>query len=188
MVYCWFTTSKKTKKQGPTTYLLLLLCYDQLNVDAASRDLLFKSALFEVASSPNNNPQQRLVVWPRFVEANKQDLPQAMTAAEVTEKLGLHNLRHRQWFIQSACATTGDGALVMRLQFPYWTEWWRDARKSFWEWQRSFGGVMSTRLSYLHNLKEIAGHVCDCLSTNLKQQVWTTARLCIQLEMDRFFL
>ena len=116
MVYCWFVTSKKTKKQGPTTYLLLLLCYDQLNVDAASRDLLFKSALVEVASSPDNNPQQRLVVWPRFVEANKQDLPQAMTAAEVTEKLGLHNLRHRQWFIQSACATTGDGALVMRLQ------------------------------------------------------------------------
>ena len=38
-----------------------------------------------------------------------QDLPQAMTAAEVTEKLGLQNLRHRQWFIQSACATTGDG-------------------------------------------------------------------------------
>merc|ERR1712004_555848 len=35
--------------------------------------------------------------------------PNAMTAAEVTEKLGLHNLRHRQWYIQSACATTGDG-------------------------------------------------------------------------------
>ena len=44
-----------------------------------------------------------------LVFANKQDLPNAMTAAEVTEKLGLHNLRHRQWFIQSACATTGDG-------------------------------------------------------------------------------
>eukprot|EP01084_Bolivina_argentea_P073975 134209_1 len=39
-----------------------------------------------------------------LVFANKQDLPNAMTAAEVTEKLGLHNLRHRQWFIQSACA------------------------------------------------------------------------------------
>merc|ERR1719449_157460 len=36
-----------------------------------------------------------------LVLANKQDLPNAMTAAEVTEKLGLHNLRHRQWFIQS---------------------------------------------------------------------------------------
>merc|ERR1719213_1219602 len=44
-----------------------------------------------------------------LVFANKQDLPNAMPAAEVTEKLGLHNLRHRQWSIQSACATTGDG-------------------------------------------------------------------------------
>merc|ERR1712066_376918 len=44
-----------------------------------------------------------------LVFANKQDLPNAVTAGEVTEKLGLHNLRHRQWYIQSACATTGDG-------------------------------------------------------------------------------
>lgn len=44
-----------------------------------------------------------------LVFANKQDLPNAMTVAEVTDKLSLHNLRHRQWFIQSTCATTGDG-------------------------------------------------------------------------------
>merc|ERR1712048_733424 len=44
-----------------------------------------------------------------LVFANKQDLPNAMPAAEVTEKLGLNNMRNRQWFIQSACATTGDG-------------------------------------------------------------------------------
>nr|ABO47870.1 ADP ribosylation factor 1 [Alexandrium fundyense] len=44
-----------------------------------------------------------------LVFANKQDLPNSMTAAEVTEKLGLHSLRHQQWYIQSACATTGDG-------------------------------------------------------------------------------
>merc|ERR1712187_74513 len=44
-----------------------------------------------------------------LVFANKQDLPNAMTAAEVTEKLQLNNMRHRPWFIQSACATTGDG-------------------------------------------------------------------------------
>jgi len=44
-----------------------------------------------------------------LVFANKQDLPNAMPAAEVTEKLGLRNMRDRQWFIQSACATTGDG-------------------------------------------------------------------------------
>jgi len=44
-----------------------------------------------------------------LVFANKQDLPNSMTAAEMTEKLGLHTVRNRQWFIQSACATTGDG-------------------------------------------------------------------------------
>ncbi|KAF4735751.1 Arf GTPase arf1 [Perkinsus olseni] len=44
-----------------------------------------------------------------LVFANKQDLPNAMTAAEVTDKLGLHQLRHRNWYIQSTCATTGDG-------------------------------------------------------------------------------
>jgi len=44
-----------------------------------------------------------------LVFANKQDLPNAMTAAEVTEKLGLHALRARDWFIQATCATTGDG-------------------------------------------------------------------------------
>merc|ERR1712113_179176 len=44
-----------------------------------------------------------------LVFANKQDLPNAMTAAEVSEKLGLHDLRHRQWYIQSSAATSGDG-------------------------------------------------------------------------------
>ena len=44
-----------------------------------------------------------------LVYANKQDLPNAMSAAEMTDKLGLHGLRHRQWYIQACCATTGDG-------------------------------------------------------------------------------
>merc|ERR1712010_111584 len=44
-----------------------------------------------------------------LVYANKQDLPNAMPAAELTEKLGLHNLRNREWYIQSCCATTSDG-------------------------------------------------------------------------------
>ncbi len=35
-----------------------------------------------------------------LVFANKQDLPNAMNAAEITDKLGLHSLRQRQWFIQ----------------------------------------------------------------------------------------
>nr|DBA32955.1 TPA: hypothetical protein GDO54_000698 [Pyxicephalus adspersus] len=31
------------------------------------------------------------------------------TQAEITDKLGLHSLRHRNWYIQSTCATSGDG-------------------------------------------------------------------------------
>ena len=44
-----------------------------------------------------------------LVFANKQDLPNALSVAEITDKLGLHNLKSRQWYIQAACATTGDG-------------------------------------------------------------------------------
>ena len=44
-----------------------------------------------------------------LVFANKQDLPNAMSVAEVTDKLGLHQLRSKQWYIQATCATTGDG-------------------------------------------------------------------------------
>lgn len=44
-----------------------------------------------------------------LIFANKQDLPNAMNAAEITDKLGLHSLRNRNWFIQATCATSGDG-------------------------------------------------------------------------------
>merc|ERR550537_2185886 len=33
-----------------------------------------------------------------LVFANKQDLPNSMTASEIKDKLGLHNMRGRQWF------------------------------------------------------------------------------------------
>ena len=44
-----------------------------------------------------------------LVFANKQDLPNAMSVSEVTDKLGLHSLGNRKWYIQSTCATSGDG-------------------------------------------------------------------------------
>ncbi|XVF05916.1 hypothetical protein REPUB_Repub06bG0002900 [Reevesia pubescens] len=44
-----------------------------------------------------------------LVFANKQDLPNAMNAAEITDKLGLHSLRQRHWYIQSTCVTSGEG-------------------------------------------------------------------------------
>jgi small GTP-binding protein len=44
-----------------------------------------------------------------LVFANKQDLPHAMSTTEVTEKLGLHSLKRRSWFVQGSCATSGEG-------------------------------------------------------------------------------
>ena len=44
-----------------------------------------------------------------LVLANKQDLPNAMSVAEVTDTLGLHSLNERKWFIQATCATSGEG-------------------------------------------------------------------------------
>ena len=46
-----------------------------------------------------------------LVFANKQDLPNAMNAAEITDKLTLHSLRQRHW---CARACLGNGGRDMR--------------------------------------------------------------------------
>ncbi|KAG6405676.1 hypothetical protein SASPL_133268 [Salvia splendens] len=40
-----------------------------------------------------------------LVFANKQDLPNAMNAAEITDKLGLHSLRQRHWYTFLSCTS-----------------------------------------------------------------------------------
>ncbi|KAM9807861.1 ADP-ribosylation factor 4-like [Neosynchiropus ocellatus] len=44
-----------------------------------------------------------------LVFANKQDLPNAISVSELTDKLGLHTLQHKRWYMQSTCATQGTG-------------------------------------------------------------------------------
>lgn len=44
-----------------------------------------------------------------LVFANKQDMPNAMTASELTNALNLNNMRNRRWYIQATCATQGQG-------------------------------------------------------------------------------
>merc|ERR1712118_206051 len=74
-------------------------------IDSNDRDRI-EDARLELAQMLAEDEMRDAVV---LIFANKQDLPNSMTAAEVTEKLGLHNMRSRKWFIQSTCATTGDG-------------------------------------------------------------------------------
>ena len=46
---------------------------------------------------------------PVLVLANKQDLPSAISPADLAAKLGLNQLRDRNWYIRGTCATSGDG-------------------------------------------------------------------------------
>ena len=46
---------------------------------------------------------------PVLVVANKQDLPGAMDAAELTQRMGMESLGQRAWHVQAACAVTGEG-------------------------------------------------------------------------------
>jgi ADP-ribosylation factor protein 1 len=46
-----------------------------------------------------------------LVFCNKQDLPNSMTASQVTDKLGLYSLRDRNWYVQACQATTGQGLI-----------------------------------------------------------------------------
>ena len=44
-----------------------------------------------------------------LVMANKQDLNGAMSPNEITDKLGMSQLKGRQWLVQGTSATTGQG-------------------------------------------------------------------------------
>ena len=62
-------------------------------VDSNDRDRI-DDAKEELHRMLNEDELRDAVV---LVFANKQDLPQAMPAAEVTDKLGLQQMRNRQW-------------------------------------------------------------------------------------------
>lgn len=53
--------------------------------------------------------EEKLRGVPLLVYANKQDLGHAVTAAEIAEGLGLHNIKDRDWQIQSCIAIEGKG-------------------------------------------------------------------------------
>jgi ADP-ribosylation factor 1/2 len=44
-----------------------------------------------------------------IIYANKQDLPDSMSLKELTDGLGLHKIRRHDWYVQGACATSGEG-------------------------------------------------------------------------------
>ncbi|XP_011457178.3 uncharacterized protein [Magallana gigas] len=74
-------------------------------VDSSDRERIAESReeLFGILDSD----EMREV--PVVVIANKQDLPNALKPSEVADLMTLHKLTSRKWYIQAACATTGEG-------------------------------------------------------------------------------
>merc|ERR1712216_808748 len=74
-------------------------------VDSSDRDRI-QDAREELQRMLSDDELKNSVL---LVFANKQDLPHAMSSSDVAEKLGLAELRNRQWYVQAAQATSGDG-------------------------------------------------------------------------------
>merc|ERR1712038_1298850 len=79
---------------------------DQERIDDASGMNQSMPANEELHSMLQDDELRNAVL---LVLANKQDLPNAMSVNEVTDRLSLNSLRNRTWKIQGSCATTGDG-------------------------------------------------------------------------------
>lgn len=86
--------------QNTTGLIFVVDSNDPIRIDAAR---------YELHRLLNEN--EELCGAAVLIFANKQDLPNAMSTSEMTDKLGLHCLRpsYRPWYIQACCATTGDG-------------------------------------------------------------------------------
>merc|ERR1719281_323443 len=65
-------------------------------IDSSDRDRIddARDELFKILADEEMNDAVLLVL------ANKQDLPNAMSTNEVVEKLNLHSIKNRPWFIQ----------------------------------------------------------------------------------------
>ena len=74
-------------------------------VDSNDEDRLAESA--ESLNMVLSDETMRNV--PLLVYANKMDLPNALTVPQISERLGLVNMRDRTWFVQASNAARGDG-------------------------------------------------------------------------------
>ncbi|CAG9316350.1 unnamed protein product [Blepharisma stoltei] len=83
--------------QGTEGLIFVVDSYDKERLGEAS------DALFKVLSS------EELIKVPLLVLANKQDLPNPIKVSEIVDKLNLHSIKDREWFIQATSGITGEG-------------------------------------------------------------------------------
>ncbi|XP_011496914.1 PREDICTED: ADP-ribosylation factor-like protein 3 isoform X2 [Ceratosolen solmsi marchali] len=60
--------------------------------------------------------EDKLYKVPLLIYANKQDMVQSITTADIAESLGLHKIKDRDWQIQACVANKGTGRFRVGLQ------------------------------------------------------------------------
>ncbi|ESR46287.1 hypothetical protein CICLE_v10003728mg [Citrus x clementina] len=102
--HCWnvggqerLQTSWATYYGGTHVVIVVIDSTDRVRI-SIMKDELFRLLWHE-------DLQHSLVL----IFANKQDLKDAMTSAEITNALSLHSIKNHDWHIQACSTLTGDG-------------------------------------------------------------------------------
>ena len=90
-------TSWATYYRGTNAVIVVIDSTDRARIS------LMKDELFRLLG---HEDLQNSVI---LVFANKQDLKDAMSPAEITDALNLHSIKNHDWHIQASCAVTGEG-------------------------------------------------------------------------------
>ncbi|KAK6161458.1 hypothetical protein DH2020_004839 [Rehmannia glutinosa] len=90
-------TSWATYYRGTHAVIVVIDSTDRARIS------IMKDELFSLL--PHEDLQSAVIL----VFANKQDLQDAMTPAEITDALSLHSIKKHDWHIQACCAVTGEG-------------------------------------------------------------------------------
>lgn len=87
--------------------LTILLQFVILVIDSTDRERLSvtREELYKMLN------HEELVNAAVLIYANKQDVKDCMSAAEISKQLDLTSIKNQQWHIQSCCALTGEGYL-----------------------------------------------------------------------------
>merc|ERR1712012_127926 len=92
--------------KGTDAIIFVVDSNDVERIDDSSGKNISMAASEELHSMLQDNELRDAVL---LVLANKQDLPQAMSVDEVSQRLNLNSIKNRTWRIQGACARNGEG-------------------------------------------------------------------------------
>eukprot|EP01083_Nonionella_stella_P153779 494498_1 len=92
--------------QGTEAVIFVVDSNDRERIDSGSNSYSDDNVCDQLHSMLADDLLQDSAV---LILANKQDLPNAMSVNEITDRLKINQFRNREWYVQGTCAKTGDG-------------------------------------------------------------------------------